>query len=164
MRFDKKTIRILLEFIFIFSIFVLPPILNTGNFTLPSKPEGFFNILAFMGKIVFLASYEEILYRIYLPFRIKSFYGENSGFFKSCFLSSEVFPILCFAFAHRYMGSFNVLYAMAAGIIFRLLYIIIKKNIESKREKKTAFIAAALCIILIHSFHNGIVYFFIFRN
>ena len=119
MHFDKKTIRILLEFIFIFSIFVLPPILNTGNF----------NILAFMGKMVFLASYEEILYRIYLPFRIKSFYGENSGFFKSCFLSSEVFPILCFAFAHRYMGSFNVLYAMAAGIIFRLLYIIIKKNI-----------------------------------
>lgn len=164
MYFDKKNIRILLEFILIFALFVLPPILNTGTFKPVPKPENLSDMLIFAGKIVFLAAYEEILYRIYLPFRIKSFYGKNSDFLKSRFLSSEGFPVLCFALAHRYLGPFNVLYAMTAGIIFRFLYIIIKKNMESKAEKKTASIASAIYIILIHSVHNVIVYFFIFKN
>ncbi|UTC63497.1 CPBP family intramembrane metalloprotease [Treponema sp. OMZ 788] len=163
MYFDKKTLKILFEFIFIFVIFVLPPILNNKTFTPPPQPEGFFYILIFISKIVFLAAYEEILYRIYLPYRIKSFYEKNS---QNCKLAavSEILPIIFFASAHRYLGIFNVLYAAAAGIIFRSLYVIIQNKFLAKCSLSNASIKAALCIILFHSVHNGIIYLLIFKG
>lgn len=164
MYFDKKTIRILLEFIFIFTIFVLPPILNSRDFILPPRPEGFFYILVFISKIVFFAAYEEILYRLYLPYRIKSFYGQAINSLKYYFWISEIFPIIFFALAHRYLGMFNVLYAAVAGIIFRALYIFIQKKSADKYSTTNASIKAALCIILLHSVHNGIIYILIFKG
>ncbi|UTC77714.1 CPBP family intramembrane metalloprotease [Treponema sp. OMZ 799] len=164
MHFDKKTLRFLFEFIFIFIIFVLPPMLNNRAFTSPPQPEGVFYILLFISKIVFFAAYEEILYRIYLPYRIKSFYGKNPQAFKSYITASEILPIIFFALAHRYLGLFNVLYAMAAGIIFRILYILIQKKFGTKCSIARAGIKAALCIILLHAVHNGIIYLLIFKG
>lgn len=164
MHFDKKTLRFLLEFIFIFTIFVLPPMLNKRDFTPPPQPEGFFYVLVFILKIVFFAAYEEILYRIYLPYRIKSFYGENPESFKSAFAAYEILPVIFFALAHRYLGPFNVLYAAAAGIIFRVLYVLIQKKASAKCSITIASIKAALCVIVLHSVHNGIIYLLIFKG
>ncbi|AAS11834.1 MULTISPECIES: CPBP family intramembrane glutamic endopeptidase [Treponema] len=164
MHFDKKTLRFLLEFIFIFTIFVLPPMLNKRDFTPPPQPEGFFYVLVFISKIVFFAAYEEILYRIYLPYRIKSFYGENPESFKSAFAVYEILPVIFFALAHRYLGPFNVLYAAAAGIIFRVLYVLIQKKASTKCSITIASIKAALCVIVLHSVHNGIIYLLIFKG
>ena len=154
MHFDKKTLRFLLEFIFIFTIFVLPPMLNKRDFTPPPQPEGFFYVLVFISKIVFFAAYEEILYRIYLPYRIKSFYGENPESFKSAFAAYEILPVIFF----------NVLYAAAAGIIFRVLYVLIQKKASTKCSITIASIKAALCVIVLHSVHNGIIYLLIFKG
>ena len=164
MHFDKKTLRFLLEFIFIFTIFVLPPMLNKRDFTPPPQPEGILYVLVFILKIVFFAAYEEILYRIYLPYRIKSFYGENPESFKSAFAAYEILPVIFFALAHRYLGSFNVLYAAAAGIIFRVLYVLIQKKASAKRSITIASIKEALCVIVLHSVHNGIIYLLIFKG
>ena len=164
MHFDKKTLRFLLEFIFIFTIFVLPPMLNKRDFTPPPQPEGILYVLVFILKIVFFAAYEEILYRIYLPYRIKSFYGENPESFKSAFAVSEILPVIFFALAHRYLGPFNVLYAAAAGIIFRVLYVLIQKKASTKCSITIASIKAALCVIVLHSVHNGIIYLLIFKG
>ncbi len=164
MHFDKKTLRFLLEFIFIFTIFVLPPMLNKRDFTPPPQPEGILYVLVFISKIVFFAAYEEILYRIYLPYRIKSFYGENPESFKSAFAAYEILPVIFFALAHRYLGPFNVLYAAAAGIIFRVLYVLIQKKSSAKCSITTASIKAALCVIVLHSVHNGIIYLLIFKG
>ncbi|AIN94727.1 CPBP family glutamic-type intramembrane protease [Treponema putidum] len=164
MCFDKKSIRILLEFIFIFTVFVIPPMLNTRAFIPPNKPEGFFYSLIFISKIVFFAAYEEILYRIYLPYRIKSLYGQRAHTIKYCFWSSEIFPIIFFALAHRYLGFLNVLYAMAAGIIFRILYVLIQKKFGTKYSPARASITAAVCVIFIHSVHNCIIYLLIFKG
>ena len=164
MHFDKKTLRFLLEFIFIFTIFVLPPMLNKRDFTPPPQPEGILYVLVFISKIVFFAAYEEILYRIYLPYRIKSFYGENPESFKSAFAAYEILPVIFFALAHRYLGPFNVLYAAAAGIIFRVLYILIQKKSSAKFSIKMSSIKAALCVIVLHSVHNGIIYLLIFNE
>lgn len=163
MPFDKKSLRILLEFIFIFLVFVLPPILNNRDFAPPPPPKGIFYILVFISKIVFSSAYEEILYRIYLPYRIKSFYGKTPQTFKSYITASEGLPIIFFALAHRYLGLFNVLYAMAAGIIFRILYVLIQKKSDTRCSIIHASIKAALCIILLHSAHNGIIYLLIFK-
>ena len=146
MHFDKKTLRFLLEFIFIFTIFVLPPMLNKRDFTPPPQPEGFFYVLVFISKIVFFAAYEEILYRIYLPYRIKSFYGENPESFKSAFAAYEILPVIFFALAHRYLGPFNVLYAAAAGIISytkKSLYKMQHNN--SKYKSGSLRYSASLC-------------------
>ena len=159
MHFDKKTLRFLLEFIFIFTIFVLPPMLNKRDFTPPPQPEGFFYVLVFISKIVFFAAYEEILYRIYLPYRIKSFYGENPESFKSALAVYEILPVIFFALAHRYLGFLNVIYAAAAG-----LYVLIKKNSSAKCSITIASIKAALCVIVLHSVHNGIIYLLIFKG
>ena len=164
MHFDKKTLRFLLEFIFIFTIFVLPPMLNKRDFTPPPQPEGILYVLVFILKIVFFAAYEEILYRIYLPYRIKSFYGENPESFKSAFAAYEILPVIFFALAHRYLGPFNVLYAAAAGIIFRVLYVLIQKKASTKCSITIASIKAALCVIVLHSVHNGIIYLLIFKG
>lgn len=164
MHFDKKTLRFLLEFIFIFTIFVLPPMLNKRDFTPPPQPEGILYVLVFISKIVFFAAYEEILYRIYLPYRIKSFYGENPESFKSAFAAYEILPVIFFALAHRYLGPFNVLYAAAAGIIFRVLYVLIQKKASTKCSITIASIKAALCVIVLHSVHNGIIYLLIFKG
>ncbi|UTC67777.1 MULTISPECIES: CPBP family intramembrane glutamic endopeptidase [unclassified Treponema] len=157
MRFDKKTIRILAEFTFIFIVFVLPPILNNKEFSMPPKPQGFFKVLIFAAKIVFLAAYEEVLYRIYLPYRIKTLLG-NTNKFGPYLSAPEILSVLLFALAHRYLGFFNMLYALAAGIIFRILYLAFKKKMECKTEQKKAIITAALIVTIIHSCNNGIVY------
>ena len=58
MYFDKKTLRFLLEFMSIFLIFVLPPMLNKRDFTPPPQPEGLFYVLVFISKIVFFADHQ----------------------------------------------------------------------------------------------------------
>lgn len=132
--------------------------LNNKNFLPPPKPQSWFEISILVLRTLLFAAYEEVLYRLYLPFRIKSFYGTNPEKFRTYFTASEVFPVIFFAAAHRYLGLFNVLYALTVGIIFRVLYFTLKKKIEIKIEQKKAIIIAALIVILIHSFNNLIVY------
>lgn len=143
MIYDKKNLICLAEFLLILSVFVLPPIVSARNFTLP---EPLLLNVVFILKIICAAVYEELLYRVYLPFRLQSFYTQKAVPFNRSFLLSELPPVLFFALAHRYLGLFNVLYAFAAGCIFRLVY----KRLRIKHH----FWVCAAFISALHSAHN----------
>ena len=146
MIYDKKNLICLAEFLLILSVFVLPPIVSARNFTLPEPPEPLLLNVVFILKIICAAVYEELLYRVYLPFRLQSFYTQKAVPFNRSFLLSELPPVLFFALAHRYLGLFNVLYAFAAGCIFRLVY----KRLRIKHH----FRVCAAFISALHSAHN----------
>lgn len=130
----------------------------TGNAELPSfiVPHAFDKRLLLYVSAIVLASYEEMLFRFFLPERglalIKSFILQDSYpadteevvAKKSQFLSfltaaAELIPIVLFALAHRYLGTYAVGNALCAAIILRLaLY----KNLH----------IAALCAV--HAAYN----------
>ena len=71
------------------------------------------------------AFYEEVLYREFLPASIYRL-CEDFSFFKgkSVFkLTAEVFCILIFAFAHRYMGFFAVANAALCAVFLRICFL-----------------------------------------
>ena len=80
MIYDKKNLICLAEFLLILSVFVLPPIVSARNFTLPEPPEPLLLNVVFILKIICAAVYEEMLYRVYLPFRLQSFYTQKAPF------------------------------------------------------------------------------------
>ncbi len=152
MRFDKKKTINLLEFIAIFTFFVLPPMLNTQKFEDIIIPKAFFKLILFIFEVFALATYEELLYRVYLPYRIKSF--KNNKFF---FMCSEFFPIFVFALAHRYLGLANILYAFVMGALFRVIYLFFKKLFAKRYAKKYSIAFSFLLLSFIHGLHNIIV-------
>lgn len=107
-------------------------------------PEIKHNMLFFI-HLITAATYEELLYRHYLPVMAKQFL--KNRYIK---IIVEIIIILLFALAHRYAGIFAVLYASIAGILFRFLVI---KNQE------------ILSAIVIHFVYNSTVYFlYLFQN
>ncbi len=152
MRFDKMKKINFLEFIIIFAIFVIPPLFSNEKFIAFVVPKNPYDLILFILKIIALASFEELLYRIYLPFRIESFFDSNETslqYFKAhkgYFFCSELLPIIFFALAHRYLGLWNVVYAFAMGIIFRFIFVFMKRRFS--------LISAFLVVAILHSAHN----------
>ena len=151
MIYDKKNLICLAEFLLILSVFVLPPIVSARNFTLPEPPEPLLLNVVFILKIICAAVYEELLYRVYLPFRLQSFYTQKAVPFNRSFLLSELPPILFFALAHRYAGVYTVLYACAAGCLFRFIY----KKLAGRYSRLLGFIS----VCALHSAHNLAVFY-----
>lgn len=91
-----------------------------------TKPKTFQEVLFCLINFGFSASYEEILYRAYLPealillFRINV--TENTKFKYISLFFVEVSGTLLFAFAHIYAGWLSVLNAIFAHLILRLIY------------------------------------------
>ncbi len=128
---------------FLLNLFVKEPIPE-----IPSKTP--FRWFVFFVLTCFFAASEEILYRYYLPrtlrFFIDSFYQDNSSQTKKiCIELSELFAVLLFALAHRYLGFAAVIHAFISGAILRW-------NI-----KKTDTL---ISVCLIHSLYNCLIFCF----
>ncbi len=150
MNFDKKRIVNFCEFIVIFCVFVLPPLLNNENFNGFQIEE---RVVYSLLWLIFRAFFEEALYRFYLPYSIKNFYCPENQVSPFCFVVSEILPILLFALAHRYLGWGSVLYAFFMGGVFRALFLFLQKRISPW--------LSFVIIGGIHSLHNILVIFFI---
>ena len=109
------------------SLFALGMIFNFLSFQFSQKKAGiclpetkkefFYITLSFL----FSAFYEEILYRLYIPEQIKTFFHGTKKYI-TVFLISEIPSLLFFALAHKYNGIFAVLNAGFAYIILRFFY------------------------------------------
>ena len=146
-------IRLFIEFFFfLFILFVLvfPSILTSNALLLPKKHGTLQDGLFFLSKIFILAMSEELIYRVYLPHQMMHFYilkNKNDAKFKDVrkvfYLISNIF----FAFAHAYLGIFNILFAFVLGEIFSLIYEYI--------GKKNNFCFAFFIISFTHFFYNS---------
>ncbi|WP_428768927.1 CPBP family glutamic-type intramembrane protease [Treponema sp. HNW] len=100
----------------------------SGNTELPSLifPQTFDKRLLLYASAIVLASYEEMLFRFFLPecgLAIIHDIAPESEKSKSGFVlkaAAETIPIVLFALAHRYLGLFAVGNALCAAIILRL--------------------------------------------
>ncbi|MGI5172322.1 CPBP family intramembrane metalloprotease [Treponema sp. OMZ 840] len=100
----------------------------SGRAELPpvSLPRTYTERLLFFISAIVLASYEEIVFRFFLPERglaIIHDIAPESEKSKSGFVlkaAAETIPIVLFALAHRYLGLFAVGNALCAAIILRL--------------------------------------------
>ncbi|PIE98236.1 MAG: hypothetical protein CR988_03840 [Treponema sp.] len=144
----KKEIFI---FIAVTVIFILPPVFYTGEFTLPKKPQTSEKWILFGIWILILALYEEILYRWYLPSRLTLFFNIRQSSNITTKLTAEIIPVILFGIAHRHLGLLSILYAILAGIIFRLIFRKIKSHLTG-----------ITCVTLIHFIHNIAVYCLLF--
>ena len=154
MTYDKKNGKksvCLAEFLLVSAVFVLSPVFTARSVSLPKAPDTLFLTAVFIVKTVFAAAYEEALYRVYLPFRLHSFCTEKAAPFNRSFLLSELPPILFFALAHRYAGVYTVLYACAAGCLFRFIY----KKLAGRYSRLLGFIS----VCALHSAHNLAVFY-----
>lgn len=147
------------SFVFLSLVFflALPPIFSKEQKT---SEELFYNLSLFRVCVSIFVSaiYEEVFYRIYLPTAGKKFLSiifqnftqtmlsKKQAFF-IC-VSTEVFIILLFALAHRYLGFGAVLYATLMGIILRFIFCKLQKT-------PLAF----LLILSLHLINNFAVYF-----
>ena len=85
----------------------------TGKTELPpfNLPTTFNKRLLLFASAFVLASYEEMLFRFFLPER-------GLAIVKS--IAAELIPIVLFALAHRYLGLYAVCNALCAAVILRL--------------------------------------------
>ena len=86
-----------------------------------SKPKGVIQWIFCIINFLCAAFYEECLYRFYFPealFRLITL----KKTFRFSFLFCEVIGLLCFAFAHLYMGWISVFNAGLAHVFLRLCY------------------------------------------
>lgn len=116
----SESILELLLFLFVCSfllyIALLSCLSSTGVKLAP--PVGAFGNCLFVLQLIFWASFEEILYRVYFPNKLESFFlssvnGLSYDVGKSVFLRfcTFLFPHLLFAIAHLYLGWLNVIFA-----------------------------------------------------
>ena len=128
---DKRTLivfPVLFTFGMLFSISLicrfLSEVLN-GNDGLSSemvvRPAGFVQWIFCLINFFCAAFYEEVLYRFYFS---DALYGliTKKKVFRFAWLLCEAAGLLCFAFAHLYMGWISVLNAALAHIFLRLCY------------------------------------------
>ena len=102
----------------------------------------------FVLKLIFWASVEELLYRVYFPNSLESFFStspDRTSFSFRC-LCLWVFPHILFALAHSYLGFFNLLFAFFASIFLRKVY----TYLQHKRGRVLGFIV----ICFLHSSYN----------
>ena len=129
---------------------LLPPLFSTEPFILPPKPEDGYALIVFCCKTIYAAAYEEVLYRLYTPYRLSLIYtdyivprlqamrsreyGSGTVVQKSSlangaavFFFTEAPALFLFAFAHRYLGLGSLIFAAGAGILFRVAYCMLKR-------------------------------------
>ena len=157
MHFDtiKRSVPVA-EFSAVCIFLVLPPLLYTPPVTIPEKPYLISGILFMLLKVFAAAAYEEILYRLYVPERLGMLlerYSVVPAAKKQ--LLAECFAVLCFALAHRYLGTGSVIFAAAAGALFRLLYCIIRRRFSP--------ITAFCAVWLLHGCWNTAVYYYLWN-
>lgn len=111
-------------------------------------PSGLFANCVFVLKLLFWASSEEFIYRVYFPNKLEFFFLTQHHNFLSSFrhLSVWALPHLLFATAHSYLGLLNVLFAFFASICLRKIYISLQYAVGK--------IASFAIISMIHSFYN----------
>ena len=92
---------------------------NKQIFNYPATASSWAKILI---QFLFMAVYEEITFRFYLPDMMKHLVciKKENKYLK---LLCEIFACLLFAFGHFYMGILAVINALLAHIIFRIVYI-----------------------------------------
>ncbi len=91
-----------------------------GDF-LVVKPSGALQWLFCLVNFGCAAFYEEVLYRFYFSDELFSLVTRKK-LWRGCRLLCELLGLLCFAFAHLYMGWISVLNAALAHLILRLCY------------------------------------------
>lgn len=149
MNYDKKMIIYFAEFTVIFMVFILPPMLCLEKPVRPAKPETVSQYFFLIVKVILSAAYEESLYRLYMPFRLKTLLKTARQHL--IFFLTEIMPVIFFACAHFYLGTANAVYAFAAGGIFRIIYVFFKTKCD---------LFPAFCfIVFIHTVHNLIAIF-----
>ena len=138
-------------FLFVLFFLIFPSILNRQEFTLPTKPKTLFDALFFFSGVLIFAMFEELIYRVYIPFQLKSLYN----FFVKLKINSVETIIfsrisnIFFALAHSYLGIYNVVFALIMGGFFSLIY----ETIKLKKQWSCAF----LIISFLHFCYNTIV-------
>lgn len=135
-------------FLFVIFTLIFPSILNHEPLTLPSKSE----MDIFFFRVLIFAMFEELIYRVYLPIQMGRFYdlkNKQDGKLKKR-LAFIIISNIFFAFAHSYLGIFNIVFAFIMGLIFSLMY----ENIKKKINVYCAFFT----ISLIHFFYNAVVF------
>ncbi|MGP1438747.1 MAG: CPBP family intramembrane glutamic endopeptidase [Treponema sp.] len=153
--FYKEKATLLFEIIFFLLVMftiVLPSISENHTFTMPIKPKTYFEFFLFFGKVFILAMFEELIYRVYLPIQMKRFYNIKTSFRKEKLekLFFSLVSNLFFAWAHLYLGIWNVCFAFIMGLFFSFIYEYV--------NGKFNFYLAFLMISLIHFFYNSIVF------
>lgn len=86
-----------------------------------AKPEGVAQWIFCILTFAFAAFNEEVIYRFYLADKMYQLLSARLQW-KILRTLCEVFTLLCFAFAHLYLGWISVLNAALAHIILRLCY------------------------------------------
>ena len=127
-------------------------------------PTGLFANCLFILQLIFWASFEEFLYRVYFPNKLEFFFLSSNPYLTSntVFNSTNyvrpcilVIPHFLFAIAHSHRGLLNVLFAFFASIFFRKLYVCFSPKIGS--------ILSFAIICAIHSFFNIYTLYFILK-
>jgi len=132
---------------------ILPPVLTSTPFHLPAKPLYTYDQAVFVCSTVLAAVYEEALYRVYLPYRLNTVLPlTRPNTFRTVLIEAAV--ITLFAFAHRYLGWYSMLFAAGAGALLRLLYLTVKK--------RAPYCIAFFCITAVHSGWNASVYYYLY--
>lgn len=104
----------------------------------PVLPANFIQYASFFAQIIISAFYEEILYRFYIPQKLRIFIKEKY------FVFAEIFSVLIFAFSHKYQGIAGISNAFFSGLILRFLFV-----------KSGNIFVSALC----HIFYNIFIFF-----
>ncbi len=134
------------ELLAVIVLFIVPPIMR-GIYGIeavyPTKPESLSAFLYFLCLVCFSAGFEELLYRLYLPYRLKTLFSSKGSV---SFICVEAVPIALFAVAHLQAGWGTVIYAAFAGLLFRSIFCAV--------QKKYTLAVAMLSLSLIHSIHN----------
>lgn len=86
-----------------------------------AKPHGCLQWIFCLLTFIFAAFNEEVIYRFYLADKMYQLLSVKLNW-KFLRLLCELFALLCFAFAHLYLGWISVLNAGLAHIILRLCY------------------------------------------
>lgn len=110
-------------------------------------PLGFLANCLFVLNLVFWASFEELLYRVYFPNRLEMFFLVSQDrvlSFRSLFV--WVLPHLLFGISHSYLGCLNIFFAFCASVFLRTVYIYLKHKIGR--------VASFALISSLHSFYN----------
>ena len=85
------------------------------------RPEGFVQWIFCLINFFCAAFYEEVLYRFYFSDALLSLITQKRSF-RYAWIFCEVLGLLCFAFAHLYLGWISVLNAALAHVFLRLCY------------------------------------------
>jgi len=109
----------------------------------------------FIIELIFYSSIEEFLYRIYFLECLNRFLDMiNKNRRRSNLLVANFTSHILFATAHIYLGILNVIFAFFMAIIFRFLYVAIRK--------RWGALLSFVFIASFHSYYNIFAIFFIF--